>query len=63
MRHTLSWWNKNMYGLVEQRVRGTEDNFLKQEIALTEEWTLEKNIKLIRLHALYQQARLREEVF
>lgn len=51
MKLLLLWWNKNILGDVTQRVNEAEDNIIRHDISLIEEWILEKNIELKILQA------------
>lgn len=42
MKKFILWWNKNIFGDVVASVKEAEIKVIQWEIALTEEWTLEK---------------------
>lgn len=48
---------------MKKKVIEAERNMIRQEVALIEKWTIEKNIELIYLQAVHAQALVREEIF
>lgn len=63
MRSSLTWWNKNIFNKVQQRLRDVEDKIMAQDISLVSFWTIEKDIELQKLQALHLQTLKQEEIF
>lgn len=63
MKSRLKWWNINIFGNIQQKIKDLEDSILLLENKLQTDWSLETNIEYKKTQALYQQALLQEKIF